>query len=173
MVKLSFKVERKHWREFIIAAGRRAGFVGGLIYTIGFTLLAVLATEFFKRCQQCEIDDQSYFTGTFVTLCIWSAWTYLFHRLFTPKYVKDVGVILGDRKLAVTEQGVEASGLYDKVAYAWEAIEGITSHKAIVIIWTEPASGIFIPRTAFAPPDDELTFKQLVEQRIASARPAK
>lgn len=170
MAQLSFKVERKHWRLFAAAASRRAGFGGGLIYTVGFTALVVLASEIIKRCQNCNIEFPSYSTGVFLTLCIWSVWTYLFY-FYAGGYAKEDGVILGDRKLDVTPEGVTASGLRDKVSYAWEVVEGVSSHGAILVVWTDWTSGIIIPRASFASSQDEREFRQLVGERIAAASP--
>jgi hypothetical protein len=49
----------------------------------------------------------------------------------------------GDARLSVQAESIESS-------YAWCHFEAVTEHADILVLWIEPALGLFVPRDAFA-----------------------
>lgn len=90
-------------------------------------------------------------------------YVYLSHRrnLFRPD-----GPALAPQTIDDRDDMLTIESAFLKSAYQWSAFTGVSQHGDIVIVWLEPASGIVIPRSAFAHPDLQQSFIDRVQRRI-------
>lgn len=94
-----------------------------------------------------------------------------FQRFTAHRYVsKANGAVLGERVLGLTDSGIEDKGHNSSATYAWAGIDEISSNGSIVVLWTDPGGGIFLPKSAFESNDALDQFLQLARARLSNSR---
>ncbi|MFK5108678.1 YcxB family protein, partial [Klebsiella pneumoniae] len=68
--------------------------------------------------------------------------------------------------------GVEDTGAHNTVRFAWSGITDVTRSKDLVVLWSDPAAGLFIPVRAFASEAQIATFVAFATEQATSAHGA-
>jgi YcxB-like protein len=159
MPPLQYRREFAHWLEFVrLVQGRVYGQWSRFVFLL-MGALPLLAAIVISAIWPRALDDTSVLFGILATLTMIG----VLSRASLRRHVKDKGWILGDRTIVLSEQGVADAGNGTELRIDWPAIDGISVSKNLVVLWMEPAAGVFIPRTAFATPDDERSFVDFAE----------
>ncbi len=96
----------------------------------------------------------------------------LYGSLSYGRHVKPGGSVLGQRTIRLDAHGVEDTGAHNTVRFAWSGITDVTRSKDLVVLWSDPAAGLFIPVRAFASEAEIATFVAFATEQAASARGA-
>lgn len=90
------------------------------------------------------------------------------YRRLIAKSVRSDGPTMSEHHVVVAEDGLRStSGLVDHI-YRWGAFEGVTVYGGVIMLWTEPAAGALVPRSAFSDPTAEKAFIDAVRSHIAA-----
>jgi len=159
MPPLRYRREFAHWLEFVrLVQGRVYGkWSGTVLLMVG--ALPMLAAIVISAIWSGALDLTSVLFGILATLAMIGVLSRMSLRL----HVKETGWILGDRTIVLSEQGVADAGNGTELRVDWPAIDGVSVSKNLVVLWMEPAAGVFVPRSAFATPDDERSFVDFAE----------
>lgn len=170
MFHLNYRYNTAHWLRFTRIVNRRVFakyiWLGSLI----FPALALASYLRLTTCEVCHVDSDSWLFGVMTGTLAYFATTFAAHTFGKRKALKPDGVFLGPRNLVADDVKVEISGKHDKTTYAWQALDSVSVDKVIVVLWTDPAAGIVIPRTAFASASDEQAFVKFARARILATR---
>jgi hypothetical protein len=92
------------------------------------------------------------------------------YRKMRRRAVRPDGPTLSEHRMSVTPEGLRTtSPLYENV-YRWSALDEVTVHDDVIVLWVEPAAGALVPRSAFADRSAERQFVEGVRARIAEAK---
>ena len=75
--------------------------------------------------------------------------------------------VTGQRHFRISDERLEMTSGDLSASYQWSAIETVFRRKGLVIFWTTPGVGFFIPERDLANPADFLGF---VEERVLAER---
>lgn len=146
---LSFRAELPQFREFSAAVQWRALGIGVVAQPVGLGLLAALVIKVVLDCETCGLDYYSASVGVWAVLIGWMLWNVVTAFVLIPRYLRADGVVLGHRNVTADDEGVVTKGANDETRYTWAAFQSVTRHKSILILWTEPGAGLFVPLNAF------------------------
>jgi len=82
------------------------------------------------------------------------------------------GPTLSERRLALSDAGVEIRSATFESLYRWSVIEEVGEYGSLVVLWVEPGTGVVVPRGAFADPAAERTFLDAVRGHMGAAKRA-
>jgi hypothetical protein len=74
---------------------------------------------------------------------------FFFIRYITKMYAAPNGMTLGERRLHADDHSIIVEGTHYKSVYSWSAIQGVSTGKRILVLWTDNGSGVIIPKSAF------------------------
>jgi len=161
MLPLKYRRERAHWTEFVRVAQARAYGKGLRLLLLPAGALPMLVAIAASEIWPGALDATSVLFGILSTLTIVGAVS----RIALGRHVKSVGWVLGDRAIVLSDQGLVDAGNGTELKVDWPAIDGVTVSKNLVVLWMEPAAGVFVPRAAFATTDDERSFVDFAQAR--------
>lgn len=75
-----------------------------------------------------------------------------------------------ERRLAVTAEGLKASGPTFETLYRWPVFKEVAVHGPVIVAWIEPDFGVMVPAKAFASDSDRTAFVEAVRSRIVTAK---
>jgi hypothetical protein len=164
MTPLKYRREMAHWTEFVRLAQTR-------VYGRWFRLvllaagaapmvLAIIVSTFWPG----SLDETSVLFGVLCILVIVG----ILSRLGLRRHANGEGWILGNREIALTEQGFVDAGNGVELRANWQALEGVSIGGNVIVLWIDRAAGVFVPRIAFASADDERSFIDFAEARSRS-----
>jgi hypothetical protein len=154
MSPLKYCRKMPHWMEFVGLVQRRSygGYLRFAVMAMGATpVLIAIAMDAYRPG---VLDPMSVLFGMLAALLFVSVMS----QVGTRRYVKASGWILGDREITLTDDGLVDAGNGAVVQASWPAIEGMSVAKGVIVLWMDTAAGIFIPRDAFASPEEEKKF---------------
>jgi hypothetical protein len=173
--KLSYTVEPKHWQDFVFASMRSAANVNSLLGQIVWGIvvggLVVLAGFFTSMLYEQFFPDHPFSSFSTFVIGAWFMWflNYSFAIIANRRMAiraNSSGLILGPRRFSVSESGFRSSGELDSAEIDWRAVQSVTIQQLTVVIWVNPGNGYFVPRSAFASPEDEAKFVSIVRSQI-------
>lgn len=83
--------------------------------------------------------------------------------------VRPDGPTMSEHRMSLTPEGVRVASRLHDVHYRWLAIDDLTIHDEVIVLWVEPAAGALIPRSAFPDRAAEERFVASVRGHIARA----
>lgn len=88
---------------------------------------------------------------------------FAFRRRFTKivKSMFDDGrnvIFLGDKKVSISETGIDDIGEYSSTSIKWPAIERVVLFKEYIFVYTSSTEGIIIPARAFSTDEEFNSF---------------
>lgn len=86
-----------------------------------------------------------------------------FQRNSMPK--KD-GIILGDKNLNLTDDGIEETSKYGRLFCKWCAVESVCEDKGNVYIFLDTTVAIILPESTFTNPDDRMIFIKFIMDKL-------
>lgn len=167
---LNYKLESKHYDDFCIARSRELLHVNGrqgqrIWELVVGSIIAALGIAAW-RITGSEIAYLAFFTGA------WTFWlinkitdTVLARRAVTRIFRED-GLVLGNRSLSVDDGGVHVASDLLKEEVSWKLIRSVSLQRLVLVLWTDPAAGIIIARSAFTNAKQEQEFISLVQSKI-------
>lgn len=176
MIELRYRTVPADWEELVVTATRRAMGVNGWFrqQLLGFAIgLPIgLSAGLLHACFSPEWDGKSFALGAAIFWLIQYALNTWRLRALSTKAIKSSGTSIGDRELIADQSGVSLRGPICQSTTQWAAFDEITTQARTLVLWTEPADGVIIPRSAFATPAAEKKFVDFVKARIAPANMA-
>lgn len=166
MPPLSYARTKDDWSAFVGQASRRAlGYwiwlpLGAIVAGV-VGLVAVLSIRGGGPVAFYEIIG----TATYCAIV-----SIVFSGVSSDRYVRENGSVLGDRTVVLTDAGIEDQGLHSRATYSWSAIEEVSANETLVVLWTDPAAGVFLPKRSFSSNEDIAAFVAYAKERIARAR---
>lgn len=164
-------ISTEHWRELVRRANSRVKRrVWKQKAAVGAFTTVVLVALPFMLSERFGYNFASLLLGLIFGLAVW--WLYQAFASFfiMSRWLKRDGVLLGPSRVTVGDVGVISEGRHTRSEYDWTMMEDVQSYAKIIVIWTDPGSGILIPRNAFAAPELERAFIEQIKFRIEAAR---
>ncbi|RTL70950.1 MAG: YcxB family protein [Hyphomicrobiales bacterium] len=163
MDPIAYERTPKDWAAFVRLAHRR---LRGAPFAImmGFVTCGFIAITRFLDPEGVHLPAMLATTGLYVFAVL------LYASLSSGRHVKPGGSVLGKRSIRLDAQGVEDTGAHNKVLFAWSGITDVTRSKDLVVLWSDPAAGVFIPVRDFASEAEITTFVAFATERAAAAR---
>jgi type IV secretory pathway TrbD component len=165
-----YKLESKHFQDFSFASTRELARVNGLNNQLILGALLGLAVATGAVAAAVLSGDHRWFfpfcTGAWFFWLINYAITIYITRRAASLALNPDGLTLGDRQLSIDDTGISMKGALFNEDIAWKAIKSVTVQHLVVVLWTEKISGIFVPRSVFAIPEDEQKFVTFVQSKI-------
>ena len=168
----TYTLEAKHFVDFSIASTRELAHVNGLKGQIFWgvivgTCVAVAgaATRFIIDADDPMIFWMFVSGAWFFWLINYMTTIYVVRRSSSLAFGKE-GLILGSRRLSINDDGLHLNSNLFSQDVRWKAIHSISVQHLVVVLWTETASGIFIPRSTFATSEKEQNFVSFVQSNI-------
>lgn len=96
---------------------------------------------------------------------MWWRYAQMWQRAFRPD-----GPTMSEHRLALAPDGVRTTSPHYDNLYRWSALEEVTVHDEVIVLWVEPAAGALVPRCAFSDSVAETQFLERVRARIAEAK---
>lgn len=171
-MQLQFECTQKHWIEYTTHAQQRAlGHRSWAMWLTVWVLLVVVGVVVLQLCSVCRAQAAAFTIGVLA-----AAWATLAYTLFATnpimkRYLRPGGVMLGHRTLTMSRDGLRIEASNFEARYTWAIFDTITVHKTIVVLWTDPAAGVLIPKDAFENPEARAAFVEQATSHIAAARP--
>jgi hypothetical protein len=166
MFELKFETEHRHWKEYNLVTQQRS--MGwrmlscyAMIAVVSLTIIGVM-----DRQEQFDLDHRSMLFGLLATFFSTLFINSVYSDQLLKRYLKNPGIILGKHQIQLNHEGMSFYGDHVQTTYSWNLVEGVSSHKSILVVWLEPAVGVIVPKTAFQTAADELSFKALIEAKI-------
>jgi hypothetical protein len=169
----TYTLEAKHFHDFNTAATRELAYVnslkGQLIW--GVIVGSCIAVAASAARVLIDVDEP-------IILCAFGAGAWFFWlinyittiflvRRFASKAFRQNGLMLGARLLSIDDIGLHVkSDSFSQDVY-WQAIKSISVQHLVVVLWTDTAAGIFVPRSAFDRSEQEQRFVSIVQTKIA------
>jgi len=75
-----------------------------------------------------------------------------------------------ERVIKFAEEEIESVSPLMAIRTAWAAVEDVSTHKDILVLWTDPGAGIIVPRRAVGDEREERRFVQFVKAQIAGRK---
>ncbi|MBI1650485.1 YcxB family protein [Hyphomicrobium sulfonivorans] len=164
-------VSTEHWRELVRRANERVKRrVWKQTAAVGIFVTAVFFSLPFLLSERFGYDFESLLLGLIFGLGVWWLYQTLACFFIASHWLKRDGVLLGPSRVTVGDVGVISEGRHTRSEYDWTMMEDVQSYAKIIVIWTDPGSGILIPRNAFAAPELERAFIEQIKFRIEAAR---
>ncbi len=164
MSSLKYRREKLHWMEFVGLAHRRSygDALRLFVWATGAVpILIAMAVDVFWPGW---LDQKSVLFGIFMTLLMMP----VMGKIGVRRHVRKAGWILGDREITLADEGLVDAGKSAALSVSWPAIEEVSVEKGVIVLWMDAASGIFIPRSAFASPEDETNFVAFAQKHSAA-----
>jgi YcxB-like protein len=166
---LSYRLEKQHRNQFNIAARRRVLGWWRYVYYVAAYLAMVASILFLGLCGRHVLDVKSAFAGMFAYIyLIWFV-QFLYVKLYAHLSVRDNGSTLGERQLRASDQALDVAGPHFRESIDWQAVEGITERKSILVLWTDRSAGYIVPKAAFKTQEQLRAFQDFVGAKIDSA----
>jgi hypothetical protein len=149
MFELKFETEHKHWKEYNFVAQQRC--MGWLMLSpcVVIAIASVVIIGLLDTQEQFDLDHRSMVSGFaatfFSTLLVYS----VYYDQLLKRFLKNPGTILGPHQMQLHEEGFLFSGNQVQSTFGWNLVEGVSSHKSILVLWLEPSVGIIVPKSAF------------------------
>lgn len=89
-------------------------------------------------------------------------------RIAPNRALKDGGSFLGTWQMVVDEEGFHSVGDNARSTIRWAAFDDVTVGPRTILLWTDPAYGYALPRTALG--EHEAAIIAYIRARIAEAR---
>lgn len=171
---LTYTLEAKHFQDFSMAATRELVNVNGLLRQAFWGLFVGLIVGAAGLAAWMLTDDGIMIFGAFCGGA-WFFWfinyiTSLFvvRRFYTLAFSQD-GLVLGPRQLSIDDNGVHLKSDVFSQDVSWTAIKSISLQHLVVVLWTDRAAGIFVPRSVFANRDQEKSFVSFIQSKLETA----
>jgi hypothetical protein len=170
-MNLIYKLEAKHFQDFNLACSREIARVNGVRGQVLWGIVVGSTIAAAGSLAWAMTDDFMAFIMFFA-----GAWFFWLINYVTSLYVarraaslafRVDGLVLGDRGLSLDDEGVHVKSDLFRQDFLWKAIRSVSVQHLVMVLWTEAAAGIFIPRSAFATPDDEQRFVSFAKSRVA------
>lgn len=171
-LEVNGEISIAHWREMVGRANERVkGRGGGTPTTVaGVVAVVVFVSVPFLLSEWFGYDFSSLMLGAACGAAVWLLYQRAAFVLISSYWLRRDGVLLGRSRVTVGEAGLVSEGRYGRSQYDWAIFEDVRSYAKIIVVWTDPGSGILVPRDAFATPELERAFLQQIKARIEAAR---
>mgnify|MGYP001819166694 FL=1 len=180
MLDLQYTSNSDHWREFANSVQRRitgqpavgsqqfTKLLGVAIILGSILLLISIAAD--RQCAAagvaCWIDPLSLVLGAILAFLTVVAFGANIRKKSIDSAVEENGVLLGDREIKLSDDGIEVIGSKNRASYKWSAIKELEKGKSILTLWMERGAGVYVPRSAFKDADAENQFIDYVKQHV-------
>jgi len=170
---LTYKLEAKHFQDFCTAVNRELSHVNGLkgqlIWGSVVGSIVAVAGLAGSALSGSHMFYWGFFTGAWFFWLVDYVFRLLIGRRRASLMYKDDGLVLGDRQLTVDDSGVHINGDLFSEEVSWKAIKSLSLQHLVTVLWTDRAAGIFVPRSAFATPEEEANFVTFVQSKIGAS----
>jgi hypothetical protein len=170
---IEYKIEPRDYQDYSVACSRKLAGVNGTGRQIAMGVVLWFAIAVIGMIAALITGNSQIAPAVFAGA--WLFWLinylitlYTLRRLASVAFPEE-GAILGKRRMSIVDDGLEIKSELHDFAIKFKAIHLITVQHLVLVLWTEPAHGIFVPRAAFATADDEKRFTSIVNSRISGA----
>lgn len=141
-----------------------------LLCTFGIAALIAAAAIVLPPLTSHAFAMAEFLAGLVSGVVVVAVWMWQRYYRLWRRATRADGPTLAEHHLRLAEDGLRSTSRLTEVTYRWPVFEGVSVAEGVVILWTEPGSGVLIPRTAFATPQAEAAFLDAVGKYLAAAK---
>jgi hypothetical protein len=182
MMELEGILETKHYTEMVYAAQRRATRKkqawGAIAFmTIGAIVSVIALTTIARSAGIHGVRGAAFGPNELVPIAIMVGiglpfgWMWLASRKIVTGYLRPGGSWLGPRRYVIDENGVAVTGPDVSSRTGWSVVTDMTSERNTIVVWTDPAAGLMIPRAAFRDEAHIAELERLVAANAGTSPP--
>jgi hypothetical protein len=185
IVQIEADVTPQQYADFVRGASinmvpRRASVVFSICF---FVLIVVLFNLFGSAVRQYGPPEEhlpsvekfqyviasALFVGGLAGIIYCAGQQYLVYQSYLKNGMRDGGAHIGRRTFELGEEGLRVAGSSGHTLTRWSAVQKVTETKDTILIWTDPGSGVFVPKSAFTGDEAIKRFISEIEQRLPAA----